>query len=229
MIQVLKKVLGNWETKRIKNKLKKTLKRNDLARESDIESVHNLWLNLQKRKIHKYDEFYNVCLYSSIVSRDISILWNKYSLSENDAEKNLFGRLLSMSLIEFLDDINGLLGRNLRLELERNSMEKFVEELNLINKEFARVKKQHNTELREIRNNCSAHKTKKAKDLIDFTKNNHFENLHEISADTSKINIKLTELTTKIIYGINDEQKIKLAELQSKVNDMKKNAIQHRV
>jgi hypothetical protein len=133
-----------------------------------------------------------------------------------------------MSLIEFLDDINGLLGKNLKLELERNSMEKFVEYLNSINKEFAKVKQQHNTELRNIRNNCSAHK-KKARDLIDFTKNKHFENLHEISAGTSKINIKLTQLTTKIIYAITDEQKIKLAELQLKVNDMKKNDIQHRV
>lgn len=228
MIKILNKVLENWKIKRNKNNLKKTLERNDLARESDIETVHNLWLNFQKRKIFKYDEFHNVCLYSSIVSRDISILWNKYSLSENNGEKNLFGRLLSMTLIEFLDDINALLGKNLRLELEKNSMEKFVPELNSINKEFSKLKKLHNAELRIIRNNCAAHKTKKAKDLISFTKKQQFDNLYEISTDTSKINIKLIELTTKIIYSINDEQKIKLAELQLKVKEMKKNAIQHR-
>ncbi|ULC58375.1 hypothetical protein MBM09_10620 [Flaviramulus sp. BrNp1-15] len=227
MIKRLKKILSNQKTKRLKNDLKKSLIENDLARESDIETVHNLWIRFQKRKDHKYDEFFNVCLYSSIVGRDISILWNNYSLTETYSQKNLYGRLLSMTLIEFLDDINGLLGKKLRLELKKNSMNRFVEDLNKINKEFAAVKKQHNLELRKIRNNCSAHKTKKAIDLIDFTKKTHFENLHEISADTSKINIKLTQLTTKIIYGINDEQKVKLAELQLKLEGMKKNSIHY--
>lgn len=183
-------------------------------------------MNFQKRKIFKYDEFYNVCLFSSIVNRDISILWNKYSLSNKNAEKNLFGRLLSMTLIEFLDDINGLLGKNLRLELENNLMGEFVYELNAINKEFAQVKKLHNAELRIIRNNCAAHKTKKAKDLINFTQKQEFESLYEISTDTSKINIKLIHLTIKISHAISDEQKNKLEELQRKVKEIKKNAIQ---
>src|SRR5690606_20964109 len=128
----------------------------------------------------------------------ISILWNDYSLANNNTKKNLYGRLLSMTIIEFLDDINGLLGKNLRIELKSNNMAEFIKELNEINKVFSTVKIKNNSELRLIRNNSAAHKSKNAKDLIDFTDQAHFENLHKISVEVSKTNIKLNELTTKI-------------------------------
>jgi|TARA_R100000501_G_C2606952_1_gene102469 hypothetical protein len=196
----------NIEKRRTKRNLKKALKKADISTDQDIDSLSDIWKKLQAAKIYNYDEFYNVCLFSAIVGRDIRILWNNYHLTNNENEKNLFGRILSMTIIEFLDEINGMLGKSLRQELQKNGMEKYENELNRINKKFAQIKKQHNTELRKIRNNAAAHKTKKAKDLIDFKKK-HFENLFEISTDVSRNNIELTNLTTQIIYEIIDHIK----------------------
>ncbi|NDV14887.1 hypothetical protein GO009_02520 [Muricauda sp. TY007] len=224
-----KRVLNNSKNRRVKQDLKSTVDKSIEIRNSDIQTTLKTWNNLQTSKIHKYDEFYNVCLYSSVVTRDISILWNDYSLTNNNTKKNLYGRLLSMTIIEFLDDINGLLGKNLRIELKSNNMSEFIKELNEINKAFSTVKKENNTVLRLIRNNSAAHKSKNAKDLIDFTDQVHFENLHKISVEVSETNIKLNELTTKIIYKITERIKLNVEKLKEKRIELEKNAIQHRV
>ncbi|MBA6155728.1 hypothetical protein H3Z83_04210 [Tenacibaculum sp. S7007] len=211
----MKRYLNKRNLTRARNDLKDTNEKSIEIRNSDIKSILKVWSKLQKNKINKYDEFYNVCLYSSIVTRDISMLWNDYSLTDNETKKNLYGRLLSMTIIEFLDDINGLLGRNLRIELESNNMSEFISELNDVNKKFSTVKKQNNKELRLIRNNSAAHKSKKAKDLINFTENIHFENLHKISVEVSEANIQLNKLTTEVIYKINE--RINIEHLRKKV------------
>lgn len=204
---MIKKVLIEIKKLKTKRTLKKVLKESDISTNKDIASLLDIWKRLQSDKIFIYDEFYNMCLYSAVVGRDIRILFNNYNLTDNQNEKNLYCRILSMTIIEFLDDINGLLGKNLRNELVNNKMEKFIQELNKINKKFAKIKKSNNSELRKIRNNAAAHKTKKARDLIDFTNKEHFENLFEISIEVSKTNIELTNLTTKIIYEIANQLK----------------------
>src|SRR5690606_15655942 len=143
--------------------------------------------------------------------------WKNYSTTSFLNEKNLFGRLLSMSLIEFLDDINYLLGKDLRNELINNNLKEYITQLSEINKAFSSIKKNYNSELRKIRNNASAHKTKKAKDLIDFTSKIEFENIHTISVNVSETNIQLTKLTTDIIYKINEQLKVRLGRFDEKL------------
>ena len=118
-----------------------------------------------------------------------------------------------MTIIEYLDDINSLLGKNLRCELIANDMEEFVDVLNKINKSFSELKVQYNSELRKIRNNAAAHKTKKAKDLIDFTDKFQYKQLHNVAVFVSEINIILYKLTTEIIVKISGQVK---QELQQK-------------
>jgi len=202
MINKLKEILRKRKTTQLRNDLRKTISESEKIREADINSIQTTWESLKQAGIHKYDKFYNVCLYSSSVNQDISILWNNYTLTESKSEKNLYGRLLSMTIIEFLDDINGLLGKNLRIELISNDMEEFVVVLNKINKSYSNLKTQNNSELRKIRNNAAAHKTKIAKDLIDFADKIHYEKLDKIAALTSEINIILNQLSTEVIKKI---------------------------
>ncbi|MEM9687035.1 MAG: hypothetical protein AAF934_08960, partial [Bacteroidota bacterium] len=118
--------MNNWFQKLIskkdKNNLINTLHKSEIIRLSDIDTNRKIWNDLQKSGINDYDEFYNVCLYSSIVYNDITILFDNYQTVESKTQKNLFGRLLCMTIIEFLDDINELIGKNLRQELKSNNM-----------------------------------------------------------------------------------------------------------
>lgn len=162
------------------------------------------WENLRDHNIVGYDEFYNVSLFSAIVARDIRILTTKYLLTNKDHERNLYGRLLGMTLIEFLDDINMLLGKRLREELNSNEMSDFIHEVGDLNKEFSSIKNAHNFELRKIRNSATAHKTKVATDLMELTNNRNYLQTIKISNEVTKVNIKLIKLSTRIIYKITD-------------------------
>lgn len=193
----------------MKDYFEESLERAEGKRLDDIDTSRKVWSKLQSIGVSDYDEFYNVVIYSSVVYNDMSILIDSYLNSNSKTQKNLFGRLLCMTIIEFLDDINALIGKSLRKELEINNMIEFIDELKVINKEFASIKKENNSQLRMIRNNSAAHKTKKAKDLIDFTKGIPFKNLEDLAVKVSNTNSKLTELSTKIILRITDVLKSK--------------------
>ncbi len=125
-----------------------------------------------------------------------------------------------MTLIEFLDDINFLLGKGLRTELQMIGFEQHLDELQSINKAFSLVKKENQTELRKIRNNAAAHKTKNALSLLDFNKNLDSDKIFTLSAEVNQTNNKLTKLTTQILYSIIDNQKEELEELKTKTQEM---------
>ena len=126
MINKLQSFLEKKRLKRLKLRVVNAVEESQRANDADIQGIHSQWQNLQNAKIYNYDNFFNVCLYSSIVSRDIQLLWKNYSTTSFLNEKNLFGRLLSMSLIEFLDDINYLLGKDLRNELINNNLKEYI-------------------------------------------------------------------------------------------------------
>jgi len=204
-----------------------TLKR-ELTREKDLETMIRLWKIFQARKVTTYDNFFNVCIFASLVGRDMDYLTNSYVKTLIIRERNILGRLLSMTLIEFLDDINTLLGKHLRVELQKTGFTQHIDELNQINKAFAAIKGDNQKQLRNIRNNASAHKTKNAMHLLEYNNNLDLDRIFEISANVSKTNAKLTQLTTEIIYSIIDQSnqeieslKIESEQLKADIRDLK--------
>ncbi len=160
MIKYFNKIRLKHKLNIINKKRKKSLIKNSLVREEDIKTLINVWTIFKKSNINNFNNYFNVCLYASLVNRDVFILWVKYTEETDPVTKGLFGRMLMMTIIEFLEDINGMLGKELSQELKRNSMSDLVGELNKINKKFSSIKKENNSTLRKIRNNASAHKTK---------------------------------------------------------------------
>jgi len=210
--------LNKWILSLEGKQLELTIEKSDLYREADLNQMINLWQLYQKNGKSKYDQFMNACIYSSIVGRDIQFLTKNYILTKNKNEKNLYGRLLSMTIIEFLEDINKLLGNKLRKELIKNEMSEYLIELNSINKDFSKIKKENNKPLRRIRNNAAAHKTLDSKALLDFTNKLEIENLNGISNSVSRTNKKFVELSTIIINRFKDESQRELDELTEMKN-----------
>ena len=181
-------------------------KKTDKQRGNIILLILKLWDNLSKKGISKYDKLLNVCLYSSLTNRDIYYLAEYYYFQKNTSRKNFFGRFLCMSIIEFLEDINIMLGKELLVELENNDMMVFLEPVKKLNKAYADLKKKYNKELKIIRNNASAHKNRDAKYLINFHLALSINNLTEIGYNIGKLeshfdfitNLIITEMTYQI-------------------------------
>jgi len=162
--------LTKQQTSLEKEQLKLKIEKSDIIRDADIEAMQKLWKAFHDNRKKKYDNLMNVCLFASIVGRDIQFLSKYYVISKSSNERNMFGRLLVMTVYEFLHDINGLMGKDLREELKRNGMVEFLNPLGSLNKSFSRIKKDNQEFLKTIRNNFAAHKTKDSRELIDFTK-----------------------------------------------------------
>ncbi len=181
------------------------LKKIDIERSTEIELIEELWVNLEKKKISKYDGLLNTCLYIALTNRDIYYLAEYHYFQKNKTRKNFFGRFLSMSIIEFLDDINHLLGKQLREELEKNNLNRFIKDINGLNKNYSSIKKEYKTKLKEIRNNASAHKNKDAKYLVNFHRDLSLDNLTEIGYNMGKLENQFVKITNQIFIAVSEQ------------------------
>jgi hypothetical protein len=111
------------------------------------------------------ESLYHIGMAVNVVQADFAILLERYLLSSRDYEKKLYARILAVTIIEFLDDVNNLLGKDLVQELEKLGFKKYVPKLKEINKNLSAFKKSHGKLLREIRNTAMAHKAKSAEVL----------------------------------------------------------------
>lgn len=213
--------LTNLQTKLSLRELELANEKTELVKEKDIQVLVSLWKTFQKSKNHKYDKLYNVSIYASIVGSDISYLSHRFLVSSNVGEKSVLGRLLSMTIIEFLDDILELMGKDLRNELLKNGYDNHIIELKEVSKKFANLRKANEKELRVIRNNAAAHKNKNALDLLDFTKKTELNEIYTLANKIKIINTEFTRFTTKVIYSIIESQKLEGEKLEAESNKVK--------
>jgi hypothetical protein len=101
----------------------------------------------------------NVSLFMSICSYDLSVtLYDLVSL-EPGWKKNLQARLASLLIVEFIEDLGSLTGKDFRTSIRtilQNPEDK--ERFNAIGKNLSRFRKKHDQDLRSIRNVSVAHR-----------------------------------------------------------------------
>jgi hypothetical protein len=201
------KELENLEKK--KQELRKETINNQESTLGDLEGIKGAYEMMHGYGIKKFDNLFNICIIGSISSSDMILLTHQIALTNQKLEKLLSARMLAMILIEYLNDINDLLGRKLVNEVTSNGFLDFVPTLREINSEFASIRKKHQTELSTIRNNIAAHKNKNGLSLINQLYKLNPQDILEMTNETIIVNDKLTRETTKIIYRILDDAKEK--------------------
>lgn len=190
-----------------KNNLEKAIDENLRVAQEDIENVKILILQNEHYKTDFFNSLYNSSIYISIFDMDISVLSEKYILAKREYEKKLFSRIIALTIIEFLDDINPLLGRDLSRQLNEFKQEKYVKPVREITKKFAKYKNENEEFLRAIRNNTIAHKNKNALQLHKFITEVDSKRIYNLAIELKKITTEFNNLSTKIIYSIIDFMK----------------------
>lgn len=159
-------------------------------------------------KYSKHDSFLNLCLFSDITSIDIVILLERISLSKRVQEKKLFARMMSVVIVDYLDNVNVLIGRDCLAELKSNNMTDYIEEFKAINKRFSILKRENEQVLRIIRNNTIAHKSKNALVLNEYINELNVEDINDFGFKLINQLKELVDLSTKVIYYIVDNMKV---------------------
>lgn len=155
-------------------------------------------------RVTKYQEIFNLCLYSSIAYADIMLLTEKLVVTpeERGYERDLFARTLAVTLSEFTEDMTHLLGKKFRDELIRNNLESFQEAFSVLHKCFNDFSKKNGQALRSIRNNALAHRTHDASIQFQYTFTDTAL-LLDLGMECIELNTRLTPLTTRLIKSIN--------------------------
>lgn len=187
--------------------LSKTVDHSMELAEEEINSTRSFFEKMKNHGINRFDNLLNLCLYTTISNSDMILFIEKIRISKRRMEKLLFTRMLAMTVIEYLKDINQLLGFKLIGELNKNDYQEFVPVIKSLNSQFSAVKKKHGTLLTSIRNNISAHKTKDSLNLIHYIFSLDTDEIYQLTLEVININKLLTQETTKVYALMLDEAK----------------------
>jgi hypothetical protein len=167
-----------------------------------IDEISKILIDFKKHKYTKHDSFLNLCVFSDIIAIDLTLLLERVRLAKRIQEKKLYARVIALTIVDYLDNIGVLIGRDCLLELKNNNMTEFIEEFKSINKKFSNFKKDNDGVLREIRNNTIAHKSKNALKLNDHINKIDFEEIHDFGLELKEYSREFVELSSKVLTYI---------------------------
>jgi hypothetical protein len=195
-----------------KRQLAKAVDRTIEMTEKAIQSSKIALEALNNKGLYFSDNLYNALLHASITQADLAILTEKYALHKRSYEKSLFARFIAMTVIEFIEDINTLIGKELLKELTENGFHEFLPVFKKINEEFSNIKKVNGKMLKEIRNNALAHKSKNGLKLIEHVYKIDTDKVNKLGSDILNISNRITVESNKVII-----KQIKILELMFEI------------
>jgi hypothetical protein len=191
--------------KKLENAQKELVAEIDKSINSSQQSIDDFTKILSDFKKHRYtkhDSFFNLCIFSDIVDIDLTILLAKFRLANRIQERKLYARVIALIIVDYLDNISVLIGRDCLNELKTNNMTEFVDDFKSIHKTFSIFKKDNERVLRDIRNNTIAHKSKDASKLNTYINNLNAEDIYNFGLELKTYTKEFIDLSTKIIWYI---------------------------
>ena len=115
---------------------KKAIDDNITISQDSIDGISKILVDFEKYKYSNHDAFLNLCIFSDIVIIDLTILLERIRIAEREQERKLYARVIAVTLIDYLDNISVLIGRDCLRELKTNHMNEFIDEFKSIHKKI---------------------------------------------------------------------------------------------
>lgn len=141
--------------------------------------------------------FLNFKIFISINVLDIGVLSMSMNKAKYSIEQNLYARLLSIQIYEFINDYSKFNFKNISSFLEKEPQLKLKERFYNYRKSILNFYEKNGIYYSEIRNSCGAHKNKNARNL--------YENIIKIDCQeqSTKTN-DLLDLMVEFIKTVDD-------------------------
>ena len=207
MFEKLKQNKALAELDKAKKQLVGAIDENINSSQESINDMCKILADFKKHKYTKHDSFFNLCIFSEFVNMDLTILLEKVRLASRDQEKKLYVRVIALTIVDYLDNINVLIGKDCLAELKNNNMTEFLEEFKAIHKKFSIFRKDNERVLRDIRNNTIAHKSKDALKLNADINYISVEGIYNFGLELKIQTKEFIDLSTKVILYIVDYMK----------------------
>jgi len=188
-----------------RDELREVIDKNMSLVETSIDGTRTLCERLRNYGIKEYDALLNLTLHLFIVQADLILFIERVRLSQRRFEKLLAARMLGMIAIEYLKDMNSMIGKDLVKELKANGYQKLVPKVKEVHKELSALRKLHEPVFTPMRNNVAAHKNPDSLQLINHMFSLDTDAVYKASFEIFMVNAKLDKILTDVYLGIAKE------------------------
>jgi len=204
MFNFFRKNINERKLAKAKIELSTVLQQNIDDSENSIKEFSTMIADFRKHKYHRHDAFLNLCVFSSIVEIDLTLLLERIQLSSRIQEKKLYARVIAVTIVDYIENINVLIGKDCIKELQLNHMDHFIDEFKALNKRFSMFRKANDFYLRDIRNNTLAHKCKDALTLKRAIDRVDPDEIFSQGMEVKAFGDEFVKISTKVLYFIID-------------------------
>ena len=127
-------------------------------------------------------------------------------MADTQWRKKLYARLLAMTLVECVEDITQLLGKEFRLSLDKAiAKNDYKQKLNPIVKALIEFKKKHECDLRDIRNIAAAHRDQDAARQLSAINKINPKTLQNLSLEFVELLLPFNKMMTEVMNDMTAE------------------------
>jgi len=171
-----------------------------------LESISATRQKAEKIQFEHVVRLYNASQFCLICELDLSILVFDLSMADTQWRKKLYARLLAMTLVECVEDITQLLGKEFRLSLDKAiAKNDYKQKLNPIVKALIEFKKKHECDLRDIRNIAAAHRDQDAARQLSAINKINPKTLQNLSLEFVELLLPFNKMMTEVMNDMTAE------------------------
>lgn len=183
------------------------IRKNEIDRIKSIEEAIAITTEEYERALSNGEtekmKIFNVSLFTLTIEYDISSLKFLIAFQMDQWNKQLLCRQLAVILYESTEDLLELLGKDLRLLINKlPASDELSKELKKRTKEINKFKTANMLFLQEIRNYCGAHRDKEAYKQLMIINNINSDNLLGLLVDFMQPVSKLTPFYSKVMRAM---------------------------
>ena len=186
-----------------KRKLRLVIERKEEVILGALENISATRQKAEKNQFEHVVRLYNASQFCLICELDLSILVFDLSMADTQWRKKLYARLLAMTLVECVEDITQLLGKEFRKSLDKAiAKNDHKQKLNPIVKALTEFKKKHERDLRVIRNIAAAHRDQDAARQLSIINKIDPKTLQNLSLEFVELLLPFTTMMTEVMIGM---------------------------
>ncbi len=159
----------------------------------------------EEEEFHELHKFFDKALFIVLNHLDLAIGLKYLDVNKaigNDLEANYFSRVLVLSSHEILNDLNKMIGKEIRCELTKKIGIDNLKELDETIKEMNILKKKHLKKLKNLRNNVLGHKQEYGYKQAEMIVKIDNKEIYMIANEIFKIQMKFIGVYSNLLKSI---------------------------
>ncbi len=159
---------------------------------------------------HEIVKIVNADQFIELSMNDLTLMVDSIITPQTGSHQILYVRVAVLILAEMMEDIPELLGKDFREALVQSGCEHaLMEEFSPIGRAFGQLRREHETDLKKIRNISIAHREKDAEAQIELMEVIDVSNVVRLATELIKWHTSFFRFTTKLLKSLATQVRLK--------------------